>query len=68
MTGISLMTHFQDSPGMQHQECRIILDFNEPRDDKVAMASAGPYTDYLRFIPHRFMSLKFNEQNILSNA
>jgi len=28
-----------------------ILDFNEAGDDGVAVASAGPYTDYLHLAP-----------------
>jgi len=28
-----------------------ILDFNEARDDKVAVASAGPYANHLHLAP-----------------
>jgi len=31
----------------QHQKDYTNLDFNEARDDNVAMASAGPYANYL---------------------
>jgi len=29
------------------------MDFNEARDDKVAVASAGPYANHLHFTPDR---------------
>jgi len=31
----------------QHQKYKTILDFNEARDDGVAVASAGPYANHL---------------------
>jgi len=34
-------------------EGRTILDFNEARDDEVAVASAGPYANHLHFAPAR---------------
>jgi len=33
----------------QHQKGKTILDFNEARDDDVAVASAGPYANHLHF-------------------
>ena len=30
-----------------------ILDFNKARDDRVAVASAGPYANYLHLAPDR---------------
>jgi len=35
----------------RHQKGKIILDFNGGRDDGVAVASAGPYADYLYLAP-----------------
>jgi len=37
----------------QYQKGRTILDFNEARDDGVAVASAGPYANHLHFAPDR---------------
>jgi len=37
----------------QHQKGRTILDFNEGRDDGVAVSSAGPYANYLHLAPDR---------------
>jgi len=37
----------------QHQKGRTIPDFNEARDDGMAVASAGPYTNHLHFAPDR---------------
>jgi len=37
----------------QHQRGKAILDFNEARDDGVAMASAGPYANHLNLTPDR---------------
>jgi len=37
----------------RHQKARTILDFNEARDDRVAVASAGPYTNHLHLTPNR---------------
>jgi len=31
----------------RHQKGKTILDFNEARDDGVAVASAGPYANHL---------------------
>jgi len=35
----------------RHQNSQTILDFNEARDDGVALASAGPYANYLHLTP-----------------
>jgi len=35
----------------QFQKGKTILDFNEARDDGLAVASAGPYANYLHFAP-----------------
>jgi len=37
----------------QHQKGRTILDFNEARDDTVAVASAGPSANHLHLTPDR---------------
>jgi len=37
----------------QYQKDRTILDFNEARDDGVAVASARSYTNHLHFTPDR---------------
>jgi len=37
----------------RYQKAETILDFNEARDDRVAVASAGPYANYLHFAPDR---------------
>jgi len=34
-------------------ERQTILDFNDTRDDEVAVASAGPYVNHLRHTPDR---------------
>jgi len=36
-----------------YQKDKTILDFNEARDDEVAVASAGPYANHLQFDPDR---------------
>jgi len=36
-----------------HQKGRTFLDFNEARDDGVAMTSAGPHADHLHLAPDR---------------
>jgi len=36
----------------RHQKGRTIVDFNEARDDMVAVASAGPYANHLHFAPN----------------
>jgi len=35
----------------RHQKGRTILDFNEARDDGVALESAGPYANHLHLTP-----------------
>jgi len=37
----------------RHQKGKTILDFNEARDDGMAVASAGPYANHLHFAAHR---------------
>jgi len=37
----------------RHQKCRTILDFNEARDDRVAVASAVPYANHLHLAADR---------------
>ena len=37
----------------QYQKSRNILDFNEARDDGVAVASAGPYANDVHISPDR---------------
>ena len=37
----------------QHQKGPASLDFNEARDDGVAVASAGPYANHLHLAPDR---------------
>jgi len=37
----------------RHQGGKAILDFNEARDDWVAVASAGPYANHLLLGPDR---------------
>jgi len=37
----------------QYQKGKTILDFNEARDNGVALVSAGPYASHLHFIPGR---------------
>jgi len=52
MTCTRLMaSFFQDSLGKPASEKH--LDFNEARDDRVAVASAGPYANYLHLAPDR---------------
>jgi len=36
-----------------YQNSKTILDFNEARDDGVAVASTGPYATYLHLAPDR---------------
>jgi len=52
-----------------HQKGKIILDFNEARDDRVAVASAGPYASHSRPItmpaPHHSI---FNPLDALCDA
>jgi len=38
----------------QHQKDKLtILDFNEAQGDRLAVASAGPYSNHLHHAPHR---------------
>jgi len=37
----------------QHQKGKTILDFNEARDHRVAVASVRPYANYLHLSPDR---------------
>ena len=37
----------------RHQKGRTILDFKEARDDRVALASAGPYGNHFHLDPDR---------------
>jgi len=36
-----------------HQKGKTILDFTEARDDRVTVASAGPYANHLHLAPDR---------------
>jgi len=40
-------------PGQPGQAYTTKADFNEARDDGVAVASAGPYANHLYFAPDR---------------
>ena len=44
---------FQDQLVSRHKKGRTILDFNESRDDGVAVALAGPYANHLQLAPDR---------------
>jgi len=44
---------FQDNCVSQHQKVRTIVDFNEARDDKVAVAAAEPYAIHLHLAQDR---------------
>jgi len=44
---------FQKDLGEPALERQTILDFNEARDDGVAVASAGPYANHLHFAAER---------------
>jgi len=44
---------FQDNLVSQHQKGRTILDFNEARDDEVAVELAGPYANHLHLAPNK---------------
>jgi len=37
----------------QHQKGQTYLDFNEARDDGMAVAAAGPYANHLHLAPDR---------------
>jgi len=39
----------------QYQKVRTILDFNDAKDDGVAVASAGPYVNHLHFAYDRYL-------------
>ena len=41
------MAFFQDNLGKPAPKGKTILDFNEARDDVIAVASAGPYANHL---------------------
>ena len=45
------MASFQDNLGKPAPERLTILYLNEARDDGVAVASAGPYANYLHLFP-----------------
>jgi len=47
------MAFFQDNQGKPVPERKTILDFTGARDDIVAVASAGPYTNHLHLAPDR---------------
>jgi len=40
-----------------HQRGKINRNFNEPRDDGIAVAAAGSYADYLQLLATIFLSL-----------
>jgi len=44
---------FQDNLASWHQKGYTNLDYDEAKDDWVAMASARPYANHLHFAPHR---------------
>jgi len=44
---------FQDNLGKPAPEMSTILDFNEARDDGMAVASAGLYANHLQFAADR---------------
>jgi len=47
------MAFFQDNLGKPASKRQTILDFNDAREDRVAVASAGPYANHLRLAPDR---------------
>jgi len=47
------MAFLQDNLGKLAPERKTILDFTRARDDGMAVASAGPYADYLPLTPDR---------------
>jgi len=50
---IHLMAFFQDNLSKLSPERQTILDFNQARDDGVAVASAGRYANDLHLTPDR---------------
>jgi len=50
---IHLTAFFQDNLGKPAPERQTILDFAEARDDRVAVASAGPYANDLHLTPDK---------------
>jgi len=53
-TSLLLHPFFQDNQGKPAPErYRTVLDFNEARDDRVAVALAGPYANHLHLSPGR---------------
>jgi len=50
---ICLTTFFQDNLGKLAPERQTILHFTGARDDRVAVASAGPYANHLHLAPDR---------------
>jgi len=57
------MAFFQDNLSKPASERLIILDFNETREDVVAVASAGPHANHLNFArdtqPRQHLITKF---------
>jgi len=51
LQNILINTNKQQTSGTRKLET--ILDFNEVRDDGVALASAGPYAKHLHLVPNR---------------
>jgi len=47
------MAFFQDNLGKPAPERKTILDFNEAKDDEMAMASAKPYANHVHLVPDR---------------
>jgi len=47
------LAFFQDNLGKIAPEKLTILDFNEVKDDGVAVASAGPYANHVHRAPER---------------
>jgi len=47
------MAFVQDNLDKPAPKRKTILDFDEARDNGVAMASAGPYANHLHFAPVR---------------
>jgi len=48
-----LTAFFQDNLGKPAPDRQTILNFNEARNDGVAVASAGPYANYFHFAADR---------------
>jgi len=46
-------TFFQDNLGKPAPQRLTILEFTAARDDRVAVASAGPYANHLHLVPDR---------------